>query len=209
MKSVSLILLVVFVTLSATAAKSVLQPRIINGKDATEGQFPHMVSLRTRYLDHRCGATILSNRFILTAAHCVQGDFGNPNNLVAVVGALRRSSGGVVVELDAISAHKKFDLSNQASGIYDVAILRTATEIAFNELVQPIALPKANIPEDRSVKVVTSGWGRHKVIERKISKISNSNLNKANVDIFSSSLQAKHPMYYNSLSSTRSIPRSA
>lgn len=82
--------------------------------------------------------------------------------MVAVVGALRLSSGGVKVELDTITAHKKFDMRiGEASGIYDVAVIRTAAEIIFTDLIQPIALPKADLPDDRPV--VLSGWGIRKV----------------------------------------------
>lgn len=36
---------------------------------ASEGQFPHVVSLRASF-GHFCGGAILNRRFILSAAHC-------------------------------------------------------------------------------------------------------------------------------------------
>lgn len=161
MKSVSLVCLAIFVIVSlASAAKIVFEPRIVNGQDAKEGQFPHMASLQSRIIHaHFCGASILSGRFLLTAAHCCQSLNAIPKNVVAVVGALRKSSGGVAIELDTITAHKGF---NYTTAKYDVAVLRTATEIIFTDLIQPIALPKANLPADKSIPVVLCGWGRHK-----------------------------------------------
>lgn len=82
--------------------------------------------------------------------------------MFAVVGALRLSSGGVKVDLDRISAHKAFDTNNMSSSIHDVCIIRTATEITFTDLIQPIALPKKNLPEDQGVQVILSGWGRNR-----------------------------------------------
>lgn len=52
------------------------QPRIIGGRKAFEGEFPWQVSVRV-YSEfslkwiHNCGGAILSNKTIVTSAHCV------------------------------------------------------------------------------------------------------------------------------------------
>lgn len=45
-------------------------PLIIGGNEAKDGQFPYMVSLRL-YGSHMCGGSIISDHWILTAAHCL------------------------------------------------------------------------------------------------------------------------------------------
>lgn len=63
-------ILIVFLVRAITA-QHISPVRVIGGSDAQEGQFPYQVSLRVRGL-HVCGGTIISNDFILTAAHCVE-----------------------------------------------------------------------------------------------------------------------------------------
>ena len=53
----------------------VLTPsRIVGGEEALDYSWPMVVSLRFRNADeHDCGGTILSESYILTAAHCLRG----------------------------------------------------------------------------------------------------------------------------------------
>jgi len=53
-----------------------LQPRITDGEEATPGEFPYQVSVRWGSspfipFNHICGGSIIHERFILTAGHCV------------------------------------------------------------------------------------------------------------------------------------------
>lgn len=44
--------------------------RIVGGADAIRGQMPFIVSLRRRG-GHFCGASVLNERWLITAGHCV------------------------------------------------------------------------------------------------------------------------------------------
>lgn len=141
-----------------TNSENELVTRIVGGEDAEEGQFPYQISLRTvLQRAHFCGGSILSKRFLLTAAHCTQGAYAQPRNIYAVVGALRRLSGGIVVKLDKITAHESYD---PYKILNDVSLLRAAQDITFTDTIQPIALPSADLPEAGDTPVLLSGWGR-------------------------------------------------
>lgn len=59
-----------FVTVVACAL-AVPSGRVVGGTDAVDGQFKYQISLQHFNGVHTCGGSILNERFVLTAAHCV------------------------------------------------------------------------------------------------------------------------------------------
>lgn len=92
-----------------------------------------------------------SVRYILTAAHCTQN--ADAKLLTVVIGTIKRFDDGVELNLAEIINHPKYNVF-----YYDIALLRTAQEIEFSELIKPIALPTYDSMK-HGVKVVISGWG--------------------------------------------------
>ncbi|RNA04366.1 transmembrane protease serine 13-like [Brachionus plicatilis] len=148
---------------------------IINGETAPSDAFPFIVSLglinQTSYR-HRCGANIISQDFILTAAHCVK-DIGNDYDPQSY----RRRTGKSLVIIAGTQSLNPLD-SNKDTEIYliqrisyninyrsitdpfDIAILKTAKRITFNSRVKTISLPSTSNPAvvfGRKLTVV--GWG--------------------------------------------------
>ena len=70
------------------------------------GQFPYQVALReTRTRKPFCGGSVISDRFILTAAHCVF----DLSNVYAVVGSICSDGrGGITHTVRNIITHKDF-----------------------------------------------------------------------------------------------------
>lgn len=136
-----------------------LQSRIVGGQDAVRGQFPYSVSIRD-YMSksiHCCGGVIISDRHILTAAHCLQGKRSEAKNLFVVVGALLREKDGIVMSVTKMSIHRNFDEETYKN---DIAMIKTAEKIIFTDTVKPIALTKTKIPKGDALSVLVNGFGR-------------------------------------------------
>lgn len=135
--------------------------RIINGSTAEPGQFPYMVSVRELgrffHVDpvihwrHTCGGSIISERWVLTVAHCTNGP---PSAFQIYVGAHHISNDGTAHTVERIVIHPKYKVPSSNS---DISLMRTTEKIQINDLVKPIPLQRKFV--GIGVKTIVTGWG--------------------------------------------------
>ncbi|KAG6460007.1 hypothetical protein O3G_MSEX011720 [Manduca sexta] len=101
-----------------------------------------------------CGGTILNNRSILTAGHCA---YNEPVNRWRVrIGSTFANSGGIVHNFNRSRVYPNY---NPRTLNNDIAIMQTATTIAFNNVAQPARIAGPNyIVRDNEV-LWAAGWG--------------------------------------------------
>ncbi|XP_045487433.1 chymotrypsin-1-like [Pieris rapae] len=131
------------------------ESRIVGGTDAYESLAPYQVSLRRtdRSDDHFCAGSIISETWILTAAHCTNGL--ETDQIAAVVGTNKLSSGGDRYEIKQIIIHENFDIQRLQN---DISLCQIKGEFNFNDLVKPITLASRTKIRPGS-RCVLTGWG--------------------------------------------------
>lgn len=134
---------------------SMSEDRIIGGLEGENDQFPYQVLLFTGN-HYFCGGSIIAKRFILTAAQCTQGNLSSPSNVIAIVGYPKNEKH---YELSKIKNHPKYKPGKLAN---DISVLRTKKSIVFDDFVQRIALPTADVSEG-NVSATVSGYGQYRV----------------------------------------------
>ncbi|XDV22398.1 hypothetical protein PO909_027299 [Leuciscus waleckii] len=125
---------------------------IVNGREAKPHSRHYMVSLQ-KNSRHICGGFLISDEFVLTAAHCRN----KTEELTVVVGAhdLRKMN----VRIKVKSYYKHLDYSKKPIR-NDIMLLRLEKKVYKNKNVKWISIPKTE--EDIAADSVCSvaGWGR-------------------------------------------------
>ncbi|NP_001166072.1 serine protease 135 precursor [Nasonia vitripennis] len=129
--------------------------RIVGGSDGRIDQFPYQVSIR-HYNESHCGAAIIDEWHILTAAHCVGSVLVPPFEGVTVhTGTDSILEEGHVHRIARVDAHPGYD--NSPGQNNDIAVITLENPIIFDANQQKIRLPTEDI-QGGEVAVVT-GWG--------------------------------------------------
>uniref|UniRef100_A0A8C3PN74 Uncharacterized protein n=1 Tax=Calidris pygmaea TaxID=425635 RepID=A0A8C3PN74_9CHAR len=124
--------------------------RITGGTLCHRGHCPWQVTLSFHKGIGFCGGSLISSRWVVTAAHCL--DLVRPHHVTV---ELKEQKIGV----ERSWTHPHYD-SNDYNG--DIALLYLSSDVIFNEYVLPVCLPSPNLAallsQEGQVGMV-SGWG--------------------------------------------------
>ncbi|BFF92781.1 chymotrypsin-2 [Drosophila madeirensis] len=134
-------------------ARGSFEGRVIDGSDAELGLAKYQISLQGSFnYDHMCGGAIISDRYILTAAHCVYGY--NPDYLRVATGTVRWAEPDARYFVEEYWVHCNYNFPEYSN---DIALLKLNDSIVFNEVTQPVALPTE--PLANGTELLLTGWG--------------------------------------------------
>ena len=133
------------------------QERIVNGYDADLHEYPWQAALVNASGGGYCGASVISNQWILTAAHCLEGE-DESTVFVRVGSEDAYAAGGMTYAASEVIVHP--DYQDVSSGS-DIALIKLLDTIKFTHKVQPIGLmsPDQSDLEIAGITALTSGWG--------------------------------------------------
>ncbi|CAH1634979.1 unnamed protein product [Spodoptera littoralis] len=141
-----------------------LSGQIIGGRATSIQRHPYQVSMVLNG-NSFCGGFIISQDYVLTAAHCVQNT--SPTAIRLRVGSTRRDSGGRIVRVANVTVHPQYGRPQFDN---DIAALRLARPLNFNANIRAIRLPQPRQPVPL-VRLTVTGWGLTAVGGRRIPRI--------------------------------------
>ena len=116
-------------------------PLIYKGEETEKNEWPWMASiLNVTLFSYMCGATLISDSYLITAAHCV--DDGDEESYVIRLGdhdlSLEGETRDKAYTIENITIHKDYDEDEYED---DIALIKLTEKVMFTN-IWPICLPE-------------------------------------------------------------------
>ncbi|XP_055606904.1 venom serine protease-like [Uranotaenia lowii] len=139
------------------------KPLIVGGVSTQQNEFPMaaaIMNVATSKPNLVCGATIITDRHALTAAHCLAGRQVSSTALLVGghnIANLSLTATSVLMNVSTFTRYPDYDATRQ---INDIALVRTTNAIVFNSAVGRACLPYPYTGRTfDGLNLETLGWG--------------------------------------------------
>ncbi|KAM8729873.1 serine protease 27 [Acanthopagrus schlegelii] len=132
--------------------------RIVGGVDAKDGSWPWQVDIQTDTDGHICGGSIITENWVLSAAHC----FPNPSEVSSYIIYVGR------YQLNGLNSHQStYRVSRVVipSGYTepnrgkDLALVQLSSPVTWSDYVRPVCLPASGTLFQGGMQCYVTGWG--------------------------------------------------
>lgn len=143
--------------LSSPADKRVVTPKVVGGVVAAPSTHPFQIGIvakriRNNFQAQFCGGTLVAERYVVTAAHCIEDVTNAYAQIQVLVGTQRLDRSGRRIGVAEVLMHPLYDGWTLD---YDVAVLRLTTPVTGI----PFASLAASEPTVAGTILRSSGWG--------------------------------------------------
>ena len=194
--SIGLLLLIFFIGLGGCKQSSALEqkvvepnsmtkktPRIINGTEVVDPDaYPWMVGLiyleeTTGIWEQECGGSLIGSKWVITAAHCVDGV--QKSDIKILLGTHNLNQGGELVRIKDIKIHDEYNF------------LTIDSDIALIELEEEQNFPTLDVVSDNKnlndINATALGWG-YQYFSNDIYYILPEQLRQVNIPVISNEI---------------------
>lgn len=134
--------------------------KIIGGEETGYHEYPWLVQLQH---DGRiiCGGSIISDLFVVSAAHCYRNDF-EQTKFKVIVGqhdSCTDNNDVTIISVRKVLQHEDFDIRTFSA---DIMLLKLSLRLTFSKYISPLCLPRYGLNIQRLYygrKGVIIGWG--------------------------------------------------
>ncbi|XP_030750452.1 trypsin-3-like [Sitophilus oryzae] len=131
--------------------------RIVGGAPVDISSYRYQGSLQNWHR-HRCGVALISNIWVLTAAHCTKTYiYPLPKYALTVrFGSRFQQNEGFVYQVAEVIDHPQYDYDDID---YDISLLRLGRPVTFGNTIEPIPLPSRDQALVPGSTCTITGWG--------------------------------------------------
>ncbi|CAN7986328.1 unnamed protein product, partial [Ixodes hexagonus] len=134
--------------------------RIIGGRSALSGSWPWQAGIYTTKYSHFCGGALISDQYVLTAAHCVWARMATHINVhLGSHQRLSRDRTELLVGVEDVCVFPKFRITGKTVGFEDIAILKLSHPVNITATIQPVCLPSNGEELPSGSELYITGWG--------------------------------------------------
>nr|KAF6420823.1 myosin light chain 3 [Molossus molossus] len=132
--------------------------RVVGGRPAAQKKWPWQVSLRIND-EHVCGGSLIADRWVLTAAHCI---FGYEEYMVKIGDIRLNQASTLAIEVPVrdIVIHRDFSTFRTIEN--DIALALLEVPVNFSPYIQPVCIPESGFMVQAGTECWVTGWGKLK-----------------------------------------------
>ncbi|XP_040885432.1 serine protease 33 [Toxotes jaculatrix] len=135
-----------------------MENRIVGGMDAADGAWPWQVDVQTVRDGHICGGSIITENWVLSAAHCFPSSI-DMSSYIIYAGRYQLNGFNQHQSSHRVSQVVIPDGYDEPHNGKDLALVQLSSPVTWSEYVRPVCLPASGTLFQSDMLCSVTGWG--------------------------------------------------